>query len=292
MRRSPNKEQGINTVPQHCAYRQPGVPHTWTSILVAALLWLAMPWPATAETEKPTETIVWVEGGDKPFPALFSRQEGNKNAVLLLHDITSFANDPDLMRPFHQELPIHGWDTLVPRLPKPPRVARPGYFQELLTIQSQRTTAAIRFLQKSEYQRIIVIGHGFGSFSSIMALSTSTASSLPIKAIISLNTDWYNYPQGRRVLLRAIPRLTVPVLDIYSENSHSNTVHNASNRNFVLQKLAAKDDNTTRQVLIPYRSHHLKDTAPLLLRAINRWLSHVFADKEPAAEESDEDTSS
>ena len=270
-----------------------------TCLLWVAVMWCAVTWKAVAEEDTPEkapeieqavapqeasdvmESIVWIEvDEDKPFPALFSRREGNENAILLLHDITSFANDPTLIRPLHQALPSQGWDTLVPRLPVPPRVAKPDYFQKLLTAQSQRLLTAISFLRKNDYRKIVIVGHGFGSFTAIMLMSHPTLSIDPVTAIINLNTDWYNYSKGRRVLLQAIPKLSIPMLDIYSTHSHANTVHNASNRKFVLQKLAAKDNLLSRQVSIPHRPHSMKDAEHILLRIMNRWLQYVISEEE------------
>jgi len=225
--------------------------------------------------------IVWLATEAGEFPALYAiggaEREG---AVLLLHDVDSYADAPLLIRPLRQGLPERGWDTLSLRLPAASAADVRRKHRGLLALFAQRLQAGVEFLERQGYRSIAVVGHGFGGFAAVLRLADESPGS--VHALVGINLAWYGYPEGERALLEALLRFQVSVLDLYSERGRSDTTVSAPKRKRALQKVAARDADRSRQVSLPYYDHWMRKGEAAMVRIVGNWLAGVAEPPPPA----------
>lgn len=250
---------------------------------MAAALMLA---PAAAA--EPEASLVWIETPGSEIPAMLNGV-GNDNAILLLHDIDSSVVEEAFIAPLRQLLPQNGWDVLAPRLPAAPPQAGQEHFRKLLSQQLQRIAASAAFLKQEGYDKIVILGHGFGAFAGLQAVRhNSKGKTTPFHAAALVNTMWYGYPDGRDEVIFGLEQSSVPVLDIGSEQAHSQVSANHQRRAAATRVLSSLAGNTySRQVLIPLKRHNMAGAEAIATRIITNWLKGM-AENEESDEQVDE----
>ena len=123
------------------------------------------------EKAKATE-LLWLKTKNNSFLALFNspNSKETKSAVIILHSIGGHADWPEVISPLRKMLPKFGWATLSIQLPTiSPENTIQKYgatFQET----QHRIITAVKLLRKRGFNKIVLIGHGFGALSSLVYL--------------------------------------------------------------------------------------------------------------------------
>lgn len=266
--------------------RQVRVPRSGPAVFLSVLLllpaagaWGREPPAAGGEDNTVGSRIVWLrDARENEFPALRNPGEGGggSEAVLMLHDLGSYADDPRLIQPLHGGLAGRGWPVLVPRLPALQPDATPAQYRRLLERTKERLEIGLEYLREQGYRRFWIVGHGIGAFAAAHWLAGQSRPE--IAGLVMVNAHWHAYPEGRMEMLRILQEQLAPVLDVYGEHAPSQVSEFAANRKRALLRNVHFD---TRQVTIPYGNHWLARLHEPLLRALGNWFAAVSAPQPP-----------
>lgn len=222
--------------------------------------------------------IVWLaEAPDnEEFPALYARAVQPRGAIVLLHDLGAFVDDPRLFEPLREQLIGQGYNVFIPRLPISRKVMQGSDlssldYDSLLAVIERRARSSIEFMQAEKQQPLLLLGHGYGAFAATMLLGREDAPR--VAALVSISPHWYAHPEGQRTYIKTLSNVPVAVLDIYpavdeeADNRLRSSVH-------MLRGLALKaTEQPSRQVGIPYTDHHMRGMVEPVVRILDNWLS-------------------
>ena len=267
--------RSLRTLPD-CGQRCHLRPLAATLLLVATAL-------VQADSADYEGEVLWLEESPQAgeYPALYSRAEQPRAAILILHDLNSSVVDPRLIEPLRGSLVERGYNVLIPRLPiSQERIGNaqptPDHYARLLQSIHDRARSAIAYLQTEPTRPLLLLGHGYGAFAATLLLNQADAPS--IDALIGISPHWYAHPEGRRQYLKALRHLALPVLDLYPRADEDKSVRNnaASLRHL---SLSATGDHS-RQVGIPYTDHYMRSMVDPVTRIIKNWLTMPLAGPE------------
>ncbi|WP_341327774.1 DUF3530 family protein [Methylotuvimicrobium sp. KM2] len=231
--------------------------------------------------------IVWLQANDRKFLSIYTETEypDIKEAAIILHDKGAHPDRKPLIHGLRTELPKHRWSTLALQMPlREPWAEAEDYFA-LFAEATDRLRAAVNFLEKKEYENIVIVGHGMGA---LMALQAQNALQDDIKALAIIDV-----PVTRNISARTmewIREAELPLLDLLVSREMPNMDVSAAKR-----RLAAKDNTHYRQVSISAdESMMVKRVYSWLRRAIETFASaendEETAEKESAKNEADAQT--
>lgn len=214
---------------------------------------------------------VWLEDGKSKFLGIYTENYADKElgAAIVLHGIGVHPDWPDVIQPLRTELPNYGWATLSLQLPILPNEAEAGDYIPLFPEVSPRLDAGIAYLQKQGHQNIVIIAHSLGSTMAAYALANNPDK--PVRALVVIGVSGGNFNDEKVNFTTNLPKLSMPILDIYGSNDLDNVVSSAKEKARIARKAGNKD---YRQIKVEGANHFFAGVDADLVRHVKSWLSN------------------
>ena len=220
---------------------------------------------------------VSLQDGKQRFKGLFLEAEGEtrEGALLILPDLDRGPDERKVLQPLRLHLPTQGWATLTLELPGSLSPFTEESYGKLIVANRRRIRLGFHHLLQRGFERIVVIGHGFGA---LMAVSWASVDkeNLP-EGLIVLNLTPYHPPGGEGPMLQHLQKIRVPILDLYSGKSHARVL-----RYSVARKRAGQLSGNVmyRQLLLEHANHDFTPYTEAMLRVVRNWLKHLHLERE------------
>lgn len=210
---------------------------------------------------------IWLDATGKKFLGLHTDTTKNPRAgmIILLHDMGGNPNQQAVIKNLRTFFPEHHWATLSIQLPIREVSAPVQDYYSLFPEAKTRVLEAIKFAKAQKSERVVVIGYGLGGLTASYALSDLKTHDVDALVTISLPVPETNELNAQT--LQIIPKLTLPMLDIYGENDEPNVVKNARDK-----KVAGKINPYYRQAKIDNEGHLFLHDDGILVKRIYSWL--------------------
>lgn len=211
---------------------------------------------------------VWLDASGKKFLGLRTDTAKNPRAgmIILLHDTGGHPNQQAVIKHLRTFFPEHHWATLSIQLPVREASAPVQDYYSLLPEAKTRILEAVKFAKTEKAEKVVVIGYGLGSLMASYALSDLKTDDVDALVTISLPV-----PQTGEInvqTLQIIPKITLPMLDIYGETDMPDVVQNARDK-----QVAGKTNPHYRQVKIDNEGHLFLHDDGVLVKRIYSWLN-------------------
>lgn len=282
-----------------------------SAVFFILISWLILSGPTFAEaplyenefTQKLAQTVtlgevVWLDvGGQKVFSVYApAKAKNTRGAVVLLHDLDSHAVWPEVIAPLLSQLPLSGWSILSVQLPMIEQRDAKTLSTTLGTIDI-RIKAALDYLASKNIPTIALLGHGYGALAAAAYIAENKNDTL--KGFVAIGFPLLENGDSKLNSLTLIPRISIPVFDIFGSLDDENVLNNAEQRAF-LGKLLIKDlesnnsaaasQRTTarpapdkilyRQLRVAGADHFFRDQGFLLAKYIAGWLERTLINKQ------------
>ena len=215
--------------------------------------------------------LFWINTRNSTFLSLLkvSPNDKNKGVAIILHSIGGHADWPDVISPIRNRLPEHDLSTLSIQLPIISPSKNIEEYGMVFQESNSRIKAAIKFLQTEGYNKIFLIGHGFGALSSLIYSERENAKYINGMVFISLQN--YNYIKPPINLLRLIKKIKIPILDIYGSLDFKEAIDAAPDR-----RLASKKSGSGKytQIEINNADHYFQNMEDDLIKNIIHWVDN------------------
>ncbi len=209
---------------------------------------------------------VWLNNGQHDFLGIYTEaSEDRQRAVIIAHGTGIHPNWQQVIQPLRVGLVEHNWHTLAIQMPV---LANDAEYQEYAPLYDEiapRIDAAIQYLKNHGSQDIILIGHSQGASMTAYYLSTSKQD---INGFVAIGMAAFATDE-RMNSIKALEKITVPVLDIYGENDLENILATVSDRASAAKK--AGNRNFT-QIKAAGANHFFDGKENELIKTIASWL--------------------
>ena len=170
---------------------------------------------------------VWLEAPrTKKFLAIYSEARDAKTAVILAHGM-GVHPDFGIIGELRARLAERGYATLSIQMPILAADAPAARYPVLFWEADARFAAAVSFLWRKKYRRIVLISHSMGSRMANHYIATHPK--LPLSAWISLSISSGEYARLKSVKF--------PVFDVYAEHDLDAVLQGADKRAAALRRL-------------------------------------------------------
>jgi hypothetical protein len=214
---------------------------------------------------------VWLDSASKKFLGLYTDTAKNprKGIVILLHDTGGHPNQQAIIKSLRTFFPEHHWATLSLQMPVREASAPVQDYFSLLPEAKNRLFAGIKFAKNETKtdEKIIVIGYGLGG---LMASSALTEKNSDVNALITISLPVPETNEKDAQTLQIIPKITLPMLDIYGALDMPNVVNSARER-----QVAGKINPDYRQMKLEDEGHLYLHDEGLLVKRIYSWIDRV-----------------
>lgn len=212
---------------------------------------------------------VWLESSGKKFLSLYTDTTKNPRSgvVILLHDTGGHPNQQAIIKSLRTFFPEHHWATLSLQMPIREATAPIQDYFSLIPEAKERLNAGIQFAKTEKAEKIVVIGYGLGS---LMASAALTEKKEDVNALITISLPVPETSEINAQTLQIIPKITLPMLDIYGALDMPNVVNSARER-----QVAGKINPNYRQVKLDDEGHFYLHDEGLLVKRIYSWIDKV-----------------
>lgn len=217
---------------------------------------------------------VWLEAEKKKFLGLYTDTAKNPRhgTIILLHDTGANPNQQAIIKQLRTFFPEHHWATLSLQMPVREASAPVQDYYALFPEAKARFLAGIKFAKTEKAEKIVVIGYGLGS---LMASYSLTEKIADVSALVTISLPVPETSDVSAQTLQFIPKLTLPMLDIYGALDASNVANTARER-----QVAGKINAHYRQVKLDNEGHLYLHDDGLLVKRIYSWIDKVTEDNE------------
>jgi len=207
---------------------------------------------------------VWLENSAaRKFLAIHAPASKPKGAVVVVHGI-GVHPDHSLIGTLRAKLTDLGWTTLSIQMPVAAADARPeAYHPALFPEAIDRIAKAGDWLGVRQPGPVAIVSHSMGAWMTNAYFDAAAGS--PYRAWVCIGITG-----GFSLATWFSPR---PILDVYGEQDHANSLAAAWRRRITVA-LAAEG---SRQVMMPGANHFHHGREEALARGIDAWLSAVLA---------------
>jgi len=221
--------------------------------------------------------VVNLPSKEQEFLAIYTKTntKNSRGGIILLHDLGTHADWPDIIALLRSELPVKGWNTLSLQLPILPDSTLPKEMDQIFMEIDTRINSGINFYAEKGIYNLVLIGHSFGAVAGIKYLANKIDRRKEIIAFvgISMYNDSYsvNFQQEQSPTNSASLSLNIPVLDIYGSMDYEKVVASAKHR-----ALEAKNSQAANfsQVVLSGADHHFTGLSHNLINRVGTWLNH------------------
>ncbi len=210
---------------------------------------------------------VWLESAGKKFLSLYTDTAKNPRSgvIILLHDVGGHPNQQAIIKNLRTFFPEHHWATLSIQMPVREASAPAQDYYALFPEAKTRLLEAIKFAKSEKAEKVVVIGYGLGGLMASYSLADSKSGDVNALVTISLPVSETNEVAAQTLTL--IPKLTLPMLDIYGALDMPNVVNSARERQVV-----GKINPNYRQVKLDNEGHLYLHDDGLLVKRIYSWI--------------------
>lgn len=210
---------------------------------------------------------VWLEADGKKFLGLLTDTTKNPRAgmVILLHDTGGHPNQQAVIRNLRAFFPEHHWATLSIQMPVREASAPVQDYYALLPESKTRVLEAIKFAKSEKAEKVVVIGYGLGGLMASYALADTK--NIDVDALVTISLPVPQTSETNAQTLQLIPKLTLPMLDIFGENDMPDVLKNTRDK-----QVAGKTNPHYRQVKIDNEGHLFLHDDGVLVKRIYSWL--------------------
>lgn len=215
--------------------------------------------------------------GEKDFFAIYTKThtEKSRGGIILLHDLGTHADWPDIITPLRAELPAKGWNTLSLQLPILPDRSVPREMDQTFIEINNRINSAIDYYGEKGIYNLVLIGYSFGAIAGVKYLRNKETRRKEIIAFvgISMGNDRFslNLKQTSIPSKTSSVNLDIPVLDIYGSLDFESVVESARYRASEAKKTQASNFS---QIVLVGADHHFTGLSENLIKRVGTWLNH------------------
>ena len=207
-----------------------------------------------------------LSNGVHEFLAIETQAEEAKDlAVIVLHGIGVHPDWPAVIQPLRVQLTEAGWNTLSLQLPILKNEAESRDYESLMSEVPARIDAGIRHLAKQGSKKIAIVAHSMGARMASYYLANKkiyqeslTETPIIVYIGIGMGGDDKNY----------LPKIKIPMLDVYGENDLAEVLESAPDRAKMLQS-----NKAFKQIEVAKANHFFDDQDEALLKIVTETLS-------------------
>jgi alpha/beta superfamily hydrolase len=215
---------------------------------------------------------VRLESAGKKFLGLYTETEKNagKNTVIILHDTGGHPNQQQLIYGLRVFLPEHSWATLSLQMPLRETGVEKEEYYGLIPEAAARIQSGINYARSNGAENIVLVGYGLGG---LMAMYTLSEQAPDIKALVTISLPVPASDNKMAQTLEFIKKVKIPMLDIYGALDVPDVTESARDR-----RLAAKENDSYRQIKINDEGHAYLHDEGLLVKRIYSWLGVIMSE--------------
>ena len=223
--------------------------------------------------------VIWLDvANGREFPGIFTRavpEHDGSIAIILIHGMGGHPDWPEVISPLRYSLAGTGWSTLSIQMPVlPPEIPLADYGKTLDESQ-KRISSAIQYLEDYGYEKVVLVGYGFGAATAAHFLASGNTHEVYAFAGISMLARKYLEPAMN--LYDYLEKLTLPVLDVYGSEDLKTITSTSDQR-----RLAARrngNSNGFQQIVIWDADHYFTSHDQELFIRVNGWLQELMQHK-------------
>lgn len=212
---------------------------------------------------------IQLDASNKKFLGLYTDTTKNPRAgiIILLHDTGGHPNQQAIIKSLRTFFPEHNWATLSLQMPIREASAPIEDYFSLFPNAKARLLAGIQFAKKEKAEKIVVIGYGLGG---LMASFALTEKAPDVNALITISLPVLETNVKEAETLQIIPKITLPMFDIYGALDMPNVVNSARER-----QVAGKINPQYRQIKLEDEGHFYLHDEGLLVKRLYSWIERV-----------------
>ena len=208
-----------------------------------------------------------LKAGDTEFLAIFTEAEDpGSNAALVLHGMGAHPDWPQVVYPLRTGLPANGWSTLSLQMPVLPNEAQHNEYAPLFEEVAPRIEAGIAYLEEKGADRIVIVAHSLGTAMASYYLSGDPEG---VAGLVGIGMPG-GAEDPRMDNLASLPKVRVPVLDVYGQNDSDGVFRTSAAR-----MEAASGNPDYSQVQVPNADHFFDGQDEVLLGIVVDWLGRI-----------------
>jgi len=221
----------------------------------------------------PGEELVEIREPDREFLGLLREHATmhERGAIILVHGMGQHPDWPQVIAPLRRALPDAGWTTLSVQMPiLAPEVPIADYGTTLVEA-GNRLGASIQHLRDRHYQRIVIVGYGFGAATAAWYVARDPGRRSA--ALVSISMLAQRYLNPRLKVLDFLKEIDIPLLDIYGNRDYDEVLAGARQR-----RLAGRQNGNDayRQIRIDGADHSFTGREADLAQLIVDWLDQAL----------------
>lgn len=213
---------------------------------------------------------VWLEAGDVRFLGVYTEADApTGRAVLVIHGIGVHPDWTQVVYPLRTGLPAHGFSTLSLQMPVLPNEADSLDYAPLFDEVAPRIEAGIAYLKAQGVEKIAIVGHSLGAAMAGYYLSGQPES---ISAYVGVGMLG-GAKDPRMDNIRALQKISIPVLDLYGQNDLEAVTGTASER---VRSAETGGNRSYTQVQTPQADHFYDGHEEALVETVADWLDETL----------------
>ena len=214
--------------------------------------------------------VQWLGDGRYKFLSLYREtvSHNTQGAVVLIHDLGSNRDSLNIMKPFRDYLPEHGWTTLTMQMPILDSGAQRMEYYDRIPEARKRILAGVEFLGNQNIRNVVIIGYGFGAVFAIKFLENQNAPTVNALVIISLPATESKMPKSQ--LKGVLEKIEIPIFDIDFNRGNVRRPDELKKR-----KRLMRNNKNYRQWLSIETDFGFHDSGMILAKRVYSWLMRV-----------------
>jgi pimeloyl-ACP methyl ester carboxylesterase len=174
-------------------------------------------------------------------------------------------NQQAIIKNLRTFFPEHHWATLSIQMPVREASAPVQDYYALFPEAKTRLLEAIKFAKTDKAEKIVIVGYGLGGLMASYALAD--AKNEDVNALVTISLPVPKTNESTAQTLTLIPKLTLPLLDIYGALDMPDVINSARER-----QVAGKTNPYYQQVKIDNEGHLYLHDDGLLVKRIYSWI--------------------
>ena len=208
---------------------------------------------------------VYLNDGRTEFLAIETESGASdaRRAVIVMHGTGVHPDWPTVILPLRVGLSESGWHTLSIQMPVLANEAEHADYAAIYDWVPGRIEAAVVYLRKKGFAKVVLIGHSQGSTMTAYHLSRPHS---PVDGFIAIGMP-AGIAGGPMDTLAQLPRITTPVLDLYGSEDLPEVLASKGGR-----AAAARAAGDYSQLEVAGADHFFDGEETELLGAVKAWL--------------------
>ena len=228
--------------------------------------------------EKLTERLkigspVKLTASNGDFFAIFTESltDEDKGVILILHGMSAHPDWPNVVTHLRTQLPLKDWSTLSIQMPILPADESVEQYGKTFAAADQRIAESIKYLKQQQYEKIVLVGYGFGAATALRFIAKNSDHSL--LGVISISSLAQSFLRPAFNLLQQIESIQIPLLDIYGSLDYETIIESAPDRRLAARKA---DNIWYQQIEIEGADHNYSGMSLVLIKRIQGWLKKLI----------------